>query len=890
MALLDRLAETLMAQAPEKRHATAFVLPSRRACLVFKDKLKSLSDKGFLAPQVMSVEEFFRALSGRKGLSRIEALSLLYEATHKVRGEKADPIAFLGWGPVFLNDLDELEHRGADLSKSLRYLEDYRTLEKWGIGEEDSRSAHIKSYLAFWADLPALAESFLELCARQSAGLGGSLVRLAESKGLEGARAWMRTQGIEHIEFAGLNALTAVEERLVKSLCAEGLARFAIDIHPRLLEEEQEAGVFLRSYLKWGIDLRSPDLDESAPWSWTSWGVSGSGVQLQLAAQILLEWVKNEGPGVLGRCALVLADEKLLPAALSALPEELGAYNVTMGLRLTDQPLFGAIEKLLEAVDRNMEGLRRSQREMEELTSLFSVYSEQALRSKSDRTRREESAEGIIEQVLKARRPLLELAQWAVDHSQQTRDRFAAQTAQLCAQCLEELERQSLDSEFEPKLSLWFRLIAGELKLNFVGEPLEGLQIMGLLESRALGFEKLIVVSTNEGLLPKSQPPNSLLPPDLRKELGLNGVFENDAVYAHHFFQLLSEAREAHLLWDALGDQLGAGEPSRFLLQVEHEWTKAYPEQLRFDKKNAEAILPPDFGEFTEIQKTPSVLKALREWLERGISPSALSLYLSEPIQFYYKYLVGIKEDEIPGQINAMVFGKLVHLQLEKHFGSVLGRAYGPEEVRAMQNRVDLVFKDAAAELELDTETAEGSNYLALAMARKQVLEWLKIEARVREDEGPISVDRLEEKYKAVELAAGLRLTGVIDRLEHSPSQPNVPIVLDFKTGMIYKSDLSLSSVLEALHPRKSKAFQLMCYAAIIAKTQGAPVVKACISSTVRPRGYRQWLSIAERSEITADELAEFTAALAKIAENLLDPDLPFRNEIDFSEESDGMD
>ncbi len=889
MALLDRLADSLLAQAPADRHSTAYILPSRRACLVFKDKLKSRSTGGFLAPLVLSIEEFFRGLSGRDQLPRIEALGLLYEATLKVQGKKTDPIAFLGWGPVFLNDLDELEHRGADLSKSLRYLEDYRTLEKWGIQEEEGRSEHIANYLAFWSILPALADAFLERCATKSVGLGGSLVRLAEARGVRGAQAWMQLNRLKHIEFVGLNALTAIEERLVKQLCNEGLARFSIDIHPRLLEAEQEAGVFLRSYLEWGVDRRSANEADSTPWNWTSWGVSGSGAQLQLAAKILLDWVQQEGPSVLGRCALVLADESLLPAALSALPEELGAYNVTMGLRLTDQPLFGVLEKLLEAIDREKQGHRRSQREKTELCSLFAAYPEESARKSTDRATRAQSAEALIDRILSSDRPLFEIATWANQHAEQTHDRFTAQTARLCAQCLEELERQSLESDFEPKLSLWFRLLAGEVKLNFVGEPLEGLQIMGLLESRALGFEKLIVVSTNEGLLPKSQPPNSLLPPDLRKELGLNGVFENDAVYAHHFFQLLSEAGEAHLLWNALGDQSGAGEPSRFLLQLEHEWTKAYPQQLRFQKKNAEAGLPFDIGVLPEIVKTPSVLDALRQWLEKGISPSALTLYLTDPIEFYYRYLVGIKQDEIPGQIDAMVFGRLVHLQFEKHFTPYLGKAYGAEDVKAMKANIDAVFLESAAELHIEVEKAEGSNYLALAMSRKQLREWLEIESRVRAEEGPMVVDRLEEKYKAVELADGLRLTGVIDRVEHLASRPDLPLILDFKTGVISNSELSLSSPHEAFMPKKSKAFQLMCYAAIIAKTQGYSTVKACISSTVKPRAYRQWLTIGENSEITAAQLEEFTGELAKIAADLLDPEKPFKAEIDYSEESDAM-
>ncbi|MBI1315943.1 hypothetical protein GC167_03680 [bacterium] len=911
MPLLDRLSEAILAEAPDRRHRFAYILPSRRACLVLKNKLRERTESGFMAPLILSIEDFVRRQTGQRPISRIEALGLLYEAWKAEVGPEADPLAFMRWGPVFLDDLDELEQAGAHRSSALRHLEDYKVLEQWGIAEDEQQSEHVRRYLDFWKKLPVVAERFLALSAERGLALGGTATRRAAENALDSTQRWMERERLYQLVFAGLNALSPMEERWIRALVDAGWAQFRIDAHPYLLEPEQEAGVFLRRYASWGV-RPEPQADalSERPARWTSWGVSGSGAQLKLAAQLLLDWVEREGPEVLSRCALVLADESLLPAALSALPEALGPFNITMGLKLTDQPLFAAFERLVEVVERSRISPNLRRAELEELESLFRPYFEMPASAPSEPLGQENSGRSraengslfigpdqwdsvvsaparVLSDILHSDQPLQKAADWALGLAEGETDRFTAQAAELCALCLRALDETQATFGTKLNTALWFRLLAAEQKLNFVGEPLVGLQIMGVLESRALGFEKLIVVSVNEGRLPKAQHPVSLLPPDLRKALSLHGIFENDALYAHHFFQLLSESGEAHLLWNAQGHALGGGEPSRFLRQIESEWTRTYPRTLHFEKRRTEAKLPADLGQMPEVQKTPEVLEALRAWSERGMSPSALSLYVKDPVAFYYRYLVHLEEDRPPGLVDAALFGTLVHRQLQLHFESYIGRTCTVQDVTGMLKNVETVYRQALEEKSLDPDRAQGVNWLGLSMTRKHVEEWLKVEAEALQEEGPVQIEALETKLKAVPVAEGVLLTGVIDRIEYSAEYPKVPKMLDYKTGGVLAGDLNIKELDQLFRPRHDKAFQLMCYALMIAQTRDLEHVQACISSTVKPRAKRVPLVVNDSKLIPRAVLDDFGCKLAELQAQMMNPHTPFKADLDFRDPSD---
>jgi CRISPR/Cas system-associated exonuclease Cas4 (RecB family) len=424
-------------------------------------------------------------------------------------------------------------------------------------------------------------------------------------------------------------------------------------------------------------------------------------------------------------------------------------------------------------------------------------------------------------------------------------------------------------------------------RLPFYGEPLKGLQVMGVLETRAIDFENLVVLSVNEGILPSGRSSNSFIPFDIKQVFGLPTFQQRDAVFAYHFYRMLQRAKNIYLLYDTEGDMMKGGEKSRFITQLSYELGKVNG-KIRI-REELLSPNPPATGASNAISmpKTARVMQSLREKCLTGFSPSALNLYIRCPLQFYFQEIIGLSEtEEIEETIESKTLGTVIHDVLFKVYQPFIGSYIRPEQLVEQLKLTDDYLKASFHEHYRDGDIQHGKNHLAYKVSLFLINQLIRSEAEALLQEhlpaGTLRIEALEVKLESrLECKTGaetlqVRIKGKADRIDRWADTIRV---IDYKTGSVKPEELRVKSwdTLTS-DPAMAKAFQLLVYACLYQdqyRVSGGQLRSGNISLRKISEGVME-VKLPENTSLSTESLDIFKQVMTGLMEEILDPAVPF--------------
>lgn len=917
---LDQVADFILADSGPL-HDKTVVLPSRRAAIFLQGALQSKLERPALAPRMMSIEELIFELSELQAISRPELFFRLFECFKNGPRPDIKMEEYSAWANALLQDFNEIDRYLIDPQEIFSYLGDLKRIDQWNL-EPGEHTRMLDDYLRFWPQLAEVYQSLSEALLKEGKAWQGLAYRQFVKSLKEKSETLEQQYG--RFYFIGFNALNKAEEAALLFLAENHEARFFWDVDDYYFNNpEQEAGLFLRrspliAYLRKQKQFHGLHRKlESGERQVNSIAVAGNNLQAVVAANRLAE----KAPEERSKSAVILSDEGLLPAFLNSISSDFPNLNLSMGLGLQHSPLAGFFELLLDfPLDYERHGkkdklgwaryhfkrweallshpvsyqiaaeneaqLQEARRKIKAKNLLYPSFADLEL---------EGAFPGLDPNFFKAgkevARQYQRLSSFCEDRLQELYGQNSGIEGlfgfhQMFQQTADLLQGYPYLETFEQSLQ-FYRELLPELSIDLKGEPLQGMQVMGWLETRCLDFEHLIIISLNEGILPKGKSDSSLLPFEVKRKFQIPTFLEKDAVFAYHFYRLMQGAKQIDLLYSTAENAVGVVEPSRFIRQLELEWPLRN-RKLQFNTLIATGQ-PEPRAEEEEIQKSPWILKRLEEMAHKGFSPSALYIYLKDPLQFYYERVLGLRpEDEVVEELDLPAMGTAMHEFLEHGFS--LPDPNDPQERIAHKPDLESAFFQMSLK-QIKTELKErmlaktkgipldsGPNLLHLENMALMLKRFLKAEKeRLQKMSTEWDVLAVEKNLNGeLELKSGLKvkLIGNADRIDR---EADLIHIIDYKTGSKEARDFKISELsLEALI-KSPHAVQLPTYALMQWQEGKATRVKASILSLKKLSSNPIEMNLENSKELNAENYPEVEALLKNVFEELFDPQTPFK-------------
>lgn len=911
------------------------VLPNRRAGLFLKTHLSTHLKKTFWSPEILATEDFVALLSELQPADSTTLLFDLYETVKKCNPANTENFDEFGkWGQILLSDFNEIDRYLIDAKQLFGNLKNIKELETWSLNAEEGLTDFQKQYLAFWQLLGTYYSDFTERILSKKQAYQGLAYRIvaADPEVRASRHPWKK------IIFAGFNALNLAEEIIIEKLVDADKAEIIWDTDSYYVNNpNQEAGRFIRKYNEYGrfkkIKERNTVFEETLlsneKKNITIIGAAKNVAQAKIAGSLVTSLEKEQGH--LQNTALVLADENLLFPVLHSLPAALEDINVTMGYPLKNTPVAGYFELVFNLHENGQKiagGKSNYSFYHTDLVKLLThPYTSIALAGKEERL----SVKPVVQTIqgknivfaaqstlkkLFENLPLeYEILQPVFNHWQSAQDAIA------CVQYLIEVLKDGIiaqqDTNAENKSSLELEYLFAFTKivkriqvlmsdypgsiadvktlrsiinqivragtLPFYGEPLMGLQVMGMLETRTLDFENVILLSCNEDILPSGKAVNSFIPFELKRHFGLPTYSDKDAIFAYHFYRLLQRATTIYLIYNTESDALGSGEKSRFLTQLAYELPKINPNVTITEQLLSIPVKPENSGIEITVQKTPEILEKLKAKSEFGFSPSLLNKYRNCSIQFYFHGIAGLKEaEEVEETIGADVLGNVIHSVLEKLYAPFIGKKITAGDVKKMKAPVEELTIECFEEYYNRSEISHGKNLLTLKVALKFINNFLDAEIAVitaSEKKGePVIVKALEQELETdlVIGTATIKVKGKADRID---SIGKMTRIVDYKTGLAANNELKFDDWdLIRTDAGLSKSFQLLMYAYLYQKMN--PAIKDNIQSGIitfrELSAGLKTVKVNGSDFLDEDVLTAFEEQLRILLAEIVDPGVPF--------------
>lgn len=924
-------------------HRLAFVFPNRRAGLFFQKYLSEISEIPLFSPSILTINDLFMQLSGKHPADKIQMLFRLYELYKQRSGSSESFDEFIYWGEMLLNDFDDIDKYMVDARMLFRNVSDLKSLDDdfnylspeqvqairsfWSSFYPKGDSPNQQHFLELWEILYDLYASLRTSLAKDGCGYDGMIFREVVEQ-LE--KEPMSDFPFDQVVFVGLNALSVSEERLLLALQKKGVADFYWDyVGPWVTDPENKASFFLERNLRLFPSRMQLPATEPVQAEIRVMGVPsaiGQAKQVYPILQALADEQQLTDESAL-RTAIVLPDEHLLVPVLNAIPEAIQHINVTMGYPLAGTPVAALMEYILTLqkniryIDRvpvfyfrdvlpilNHQYVMAAAPEevsqlVKDMTAGNRIYVHAADLNRHELLsilftpvqNTEELSDYLIHVLealnacLRNKRPNPDDEEMISNSTQTTVDIEQEFIFHYFA-TVNRMKEVMREAKIEMRLDTYFRLLkrmTDLITIPFEGEPLSGLQVMGVLETRALDFDRLIILSMNEGIFPLKKAANSFIPYNLRRGFGLPTYEHQDSVWAYHFYRLIRRAKQVTLLYDTRTTGLQTGEVSRFVHQLRYHYQ--YPlidELVVYDV--ASSAVPP-----ISVQKTAEVEKLLSDFLfggPRALSASAINTYLDCPLKFYFSVLEQIQEeDEITETVERDVFGSILHKVMEDLYAPFKGKLVTADLLKLLRKDQPLLtgtIARAFAELFFKSPVVrplEGENFLTGEMIRKYAEKILEQDARFT----PFHYIESEKKVRATITLSDKRvvqLKGFIDRVD---SLDRVLRIVDYKTG---SGKLEFESV-EGLFDKEARdrpkaVMQVFLYAWMyqqLPEYTGMPIQPAIYYlRTLFQRSFnpvveqKKGRGKADKVNSFQDFVADFEGKLRQCLDEIFNLDIPF--------------
>lgn len=942
---LFKIAQLFHTRYDRELYRHTFIFPNRRAGIFFQKYLAEIAQKPIFSPKVITIHDFFEEHSIYKQADKTELLVLLYNQFTKLNksGETFDD--FLYWGEMLLNDFSDIDKHLADATQLFLNISNLRSMEEQATYLTEEQVSAIRQFwenfipyennntksefLETWQILSELYTAFREKLHEAGYAYEGMLFRdVAERIAADD----IDKSKLTNLVFVGLNALTPAETKVLRKLKSYGAADFYWDYEsPLIKDKKNRASFWIEENLKqFPMQFELKDDDPAQPEKTTVQliGIPSGAGQAKVVNQLLeklLSEKKISEPDAGLNTAVVLPDENLLLPVLYSIPQEIEKINVTMGYSLQN----ASVASLMTAVASLQNSLKETGAERGIYYKFVLAILNHPLIVSVDKVQAEKLKTYIInhnrivltEEELHVN-PFFELLFTIV----QDRNKIATYLRSILAvvythldgaqehdgtePTTEEAEAIShrtravdLEKEFivhyyktvtrleesltnisDLQVSTYFRLLkqlAQRITVNFTGEPLSGLQIMGTLETRVLDFENLIILSMNEGVFPLKSPTHSFIPYSLRKAFDLPTYEHQDSTYAYHFYRMISRAKRVFMLYDTRSEEMQTGEVSRYFYQLRF----LYNDHFTISEKTVGYDVSSQQPYPIVVTKSDEIMRKLEQFKAggtRALSASLINNYINCPLQFYFTAIEGLaEEEEVRETVESDIFGTIYHEVMQNLYDRYKNETVLPDTLNAMiKNETMLIhllesafathyFKQKDKKRKLT-----GQHHLIAEVLRELIKQTLRVDRKITPFVYLDSEHRFNAPYR-VNRQLSVNAKGSIDRIDQTREHTRI---IDYKSGT---GELKFSSMEQLFDGSKERRpyqiLQVLFYALFYKETH----------TKISPAIYylRKIYEDNFESALTYDKqlvtdvsalLPEFTQHLNQVLKSIFDPETPF--------------
>lgn len=934
-SFLQLVAHDLYTKIGNDLSRTVLVFPNKRANLFFNEYLASESDQPIWSPAAMSISDLFQKLSVQKKGDPILLVCELYKVFKEETLSQETLDDFYFWGELLISDFDDVDKNLVDadnlfsnLQALKNLMDDYEFLDK---EQEEAiqqffqnfsieRRTELKDkFISLWDKLGTIYHRYRENLEAQGIAYEGMLYRNV----IERLDTDVQLKYDKYI-FVGFNVLNKVETKFFQLLkdADKALFYWDYDIFYTQQIKKHEAGEFINRNLKLFPNELPASYFDSLKNPKKIRYISASTENAQ--ARFLPEWIRSTFSAQYEEKenAVVLCNEALLLPVLHSIPQEVKNVNITMGFPLAQTPVYSFINAAMELQTKGYRS-DTGRFSYDAVSAILKHPYTQQLSAKAEPLERELTQtnrfyplpselkqDEFLANLFTPRSGIRALCDYLIGLIKDISTIYRKESEYN--DIFNQLYRESLFQSHNKINRLYDLIESGILNVRtdtlkrlitkvlttsnipFHGEPAIGMQVMGVLETRNLDFRNVVLLSLNEGQLPKAGGESSFIPYNLRKAFGMTTIEHKNAVYAYYFYRLIQRAENITLLYNTSSDGLNRGEESRFMLQLlvegSHEITREY----------LEAGQSPQSTKEIEIEKTPEVMDRLFRAYDTAnphsftLSPSALNAYLDCRMRFYYHYIAGLRTpDEVSAEIDSALFGTIFHLSAQLAYTELTanGKMIKKEDLERLlrddvklQEYVDQAFKKELFKVAPD----EKPEYNGLQLINSKVIaSYLKQLLRNDLHYTPFEMVAMEKKVWekiTVNTSRGeltLRLGGTIDRMD---AKEDTLRVVDYKTGGSPKAPANIEQLFTPAETRPNYIFQTFLYAAIMCRQQSLKVAPALLYiHRASSESYSPVIEMGEprKPKIPVNNFTffedEFRERLQALLEEIFDENEPFK-------------
>ncbi|MFT3753874.1 MAG: PD-(D/E)XK nuclease family protein [Paludibacter sp.] len=935
-SFLYRIAQTYYSQYKESISDFTFVFPNRRAGLFFQRYLSAIAQKPIFSPEIVTINECFLAASGWQSVDRLSSLFLLYRIYKEQSGSDESFDSFVFWGEMLLSDFNDVDKYRVDAKQLFTNITELKQIDQlfnvfsekqveairqfWSNFVPVTEGKTQEDFVATWKILLPVYEQFRAELLAENTATEGMICRDVADR-LRAKEDIPEFEGKQFV-FVGFNALNPCERTLMAELQKRSQADFYWDYDAtELRDSDNQASRFYAENLhifpsKYPLEPIVESMQDKEIELIAVPSAVGQSKQIYSILNKLYPTENTDKSWI--NTAVVLPDESLLVPLLHSMPPQIGKINITMGFPLKSTPVSGLIEHIFELQRRmRVSGDRISfyhqtvsnilnhqyisllcSEEANRLTHQMAtnnwIYIDANELDKNELLATifipQTDTQSFLPYLLKILRSLQNGWQQASDekHKYQLECDFLYQYYVTINRMSDILKAKpaEVDMSMDTLVRLTRQLTAG-ITIPFIGEPLDGLQVMGVLETRGLDFENLIITSFNEGIFPAKTSANSFIPYNLRRGFELPTSEHQDAITAYNFYRLIHRAKRIFFLYDSRTEGMQTGEVSRFMHQLNYHYgveakKKSISFNIGFD--NAQAI---------QIEKTPAVMEKLRrfastEEFSPSLSASSINTYIDCPLQFYLTKVEVVEQaEEVQETVEANMFGSLFHKVMENLYLPYKGHLIQSDDF-------DLLIKNT---LKIDNEILsafnteyfkrksgafiplEGNNLLIASVLRKYILQVLKVDKKHAPFTYISSEERCSIQYPIQNGKLNINLKGFIDRIDEKEGRLRI---LDYKTGTGKLDFKNLDEVFEHNKENRPKfVLQTFLYGIFYKeKAGGRPIIPGIyyIRDVFKDDFNTELTNKEIKEKVTDFDIYEdnFRTHLTNCLEEIFNPEIPF--------------
>ena len=870
------------------------ILPNKRSRIFLKQEISKIVKKTIFSPHIYDIEEFMSLVSGINKISDTELLFEFYNIylNQTKKDDQQTFEEFISWAKTLLRDFSEIDRELCDTNSLFDYLNAFKDLTHWSNYEEETEL--IKNYKEFWGKIKLYHNDLKTKLLNIGMGYQGLIYREACEQILSYTE---NRKSIKHI-FIGFNALSKSESEVIQEI-VNGNGEIYWDIDKALISSDyNNASLFIESYLKeWpyykknNIEIASNEYKKEK--NIQAIGTPKNIGQVKYVGELLHSMSKDE----LNNTAVVLGDEKLLIPLLNSIPSNVNNINVTMGYPLKNSNIYSFFYLLINIHTKSQNSFY-----YKSIISLVSHELISPILNNGLDLREKIRQENLI---YMSKKDIINLdnGNHLIYKLLFSKWKKAEDGVSSCLKLIDLIKKyysENPENDFI-NLELLFHINKIFLQINnscekldylknvsslkiifkelcemntspFSGEPVKGLQIMGMLETRLLNYKNIIVTSVNEGILPVGNNNNSFIPFEIKKANELQTFKEKDSVFAYHFYRLIKRAQNIWLIYNTEPDAMNNGEQSRFITQIEVEGIHLVNKNILISKTPVKQSVEPSYS------KTKLVQEKLNSIIENGISASMLCLYAMDQIKFFETYVLGLREENIEETIASSTIGNIVHDSLEIIYKDYVGKRLKIEDLEKMNKLVSTTVKDVIKNYVREENMNKGKNVIIIETVKRYVERVIEMDRKAVENENDLRIIAVEKEFetKIKDGSKKYKIKGKIDRIDQINGELRV---LDYKSGKkLNKRNLIIKDNEEITKEKGIYNLQLLIYMLGTEKEfEGKRIKSGIINLKNISDGVLEGIFKGETS-LGSNELNNYKVVIIDLITEILDKNLMFKN------------